>query len=173
MIRERINLHIKNNYERLKEIASRFSNSYDCYEDILQESLMYIVNLSDEKLQDIEPYLDKYIMQIIKLSFISKTSAYQMKYNKLKKQECIVYDILDYQIEDVGYDYEIDEKVSVIEKCLNDDCSFYEESVFKEYVYTDKSFNVISKECNIPVANVYETYKKALTKIRKKIKYKI
>lgn len=167
MIRERINKKIEDNYYIYKDIVMRFSNNYDCPEDILNETLLDILSLNDEKLEKIELFLDKYIVRILKLSFISKTSKYQQKYNKLLlKDEVEVNDLIKI---DEEYDTTIDDRLYIIEDILKKHCSWFEAEVFREYLYTKKSFDKISKECDIPSVSLWKAYRKALLKIKNKI----
>ncbi len=167
--RDIINAMITNNYNNLKIIANKFNNKKDEPEDILQESVMQILSQSDSKLEKYinnEVFLIKTIVKIIKLSFISRTSYYQNKYNKLVMQDTIEYNIVDLLMEDNDqYNHDIDEQLEDIEFILENELNFFHETLIREKKI--KSLNKISRDCGIPLSSVWKAHNRAMYKLKK------
>lgn len=169
--RETIQDLLTKGYSKYKNIAHRYYNGKDDPDDIVQETMMYILELKDEEIERIIPFLDRYIVQIIKFSFIGEKSAYQQKYNRMKMQTCDdVNFYADSLIADDEYNIDDDKLISQIEEILLDKCTWYQAEVFRTNVVDGKSFSQISKENNIPASSLWKTYNEAVEIINKNLK---
>lgn len=158
-IRDQVNQKITTNYNNYLCIAKSYSNKKDLPEDILHECLMYMLEFSDEKLETIYLYFDYYLANMIKLSFTSKTSKYQVKYNKM-----LYTDFDDYYFENIIDDNEEDNyivhyDINDIEKILIEKCDWLSREVFLRYVKQYKTFKKMSDDTNIPISSLYNSYK--------------
>jgi hypothetical protein len=177
---------INQNYNKYlaisKSIAYEFGSSE--HQDILHECILYVYEMSDDKILVMLPYFERYLMQMIKFSCQGKLSKYQQKYNKQQNDkniimESIQVDILD-DIEEpteesiktdslkTFMEYYIDQlkknPVKDLEKILNIlKINWYDKNVYCQYIKTNKSFKTLSKELLIPDTSLFTTY----TKVKK------
>lgn len=176
-IRQKLDALITLNYSKYLDIASQYK-SKDDPSDILQECLMEICEMNDTKLKKIFPYIEYYLIQMIKYSSLSKKSKYQHKYNHLIIDETI--DIKDYieknEVDDIeelalrkeSEEFEIETYEKII-KILNEHCNWYQRSIFLHYIESGKSFATIQKDTGIPMSSIYNTYNEAKQIIKKNL----
>lgn len=166
MDNSKFNEYITNNYEKLSMISKSISNERNDYEDVLHEAILAVYELNDEKKTEIYPYLEFYLIQVMKYSFYSKNSSYHRKYKMLETDNNIIH-LDDYELDSIIED--IDEPVSDItmadvEKVLKD-VDWYSREVFLRHLNDGKSFNKLSKETGIPASSLFNTYKTVKLKI--------
>jgi len=87
-IKKLLDIYISKKYNDLLSAAKKvkfYSNDY--IEDILHENLLYLYELSDEKLEKMlkEDSLHLYVSRCVKLSAVSESSKYQSKNQFFKK----------------------------------------------------------------------------------------
>ena len=81
-VRAKLNEKITANYAKYHEYCRNMANGKDDPDDVLQECLAEICSMSASKLETVIPYLDYYIIQMIKYSMRSRTSKYFYKYHR-------------------------------------------------------------------------------------------
>lgn len=157
---------IKNNYKKYLQFAKNMANGKDDPRDVLQECLLEIYEMTEKKQKEIIPYLEYYLIQMIKFSFRSNTSKYQQRYNKLKLSDNVSVETL---LSDDEEYVEVNVTVEEIEKILTDNCNWYEREVFLRYVNNKKSFKTMETETDIPASSLYNTYNKVKKILQEKL----
>lgn len=165
MINAKFNEYITKNYDKLLTISKNIGKSrMDCG-DVLHEAILTIYELNNEKKKEILPYLEFYLIQVIKYSFYSKNSSYYRKYKKLE----IDLNLINFEPEyfdTIAEELEITDDVSYsdVEKVLKT-VDWYSREVFLRHLKDGKSFNKLSKETGIPASSLFNTYKAVKLKI--------
>lgn len=162
------NKYLNDNYNRFLEYSYNIrKNSNDNPKDILQECLMYLLELPENKKKSLlsRNYIDFYLIKMIYLSYFSKKSKYQCKYNR------IIYDKnienMDYFKEDdneIIDDYDI--RLKLLYNILLTKCTYYEQQVFLQYHNKHKSFLNFQKATGIDDCSLWRVYNKVLKIIK-------
>lgn len=109
-----------------------------------------------------------YIINLLKRSITSETSAYHYEYNLYRDRK------VDIPLRDVAQKEYIDngEIEKYAEYILHTECNWFELEIFKRIVYDGYTFARFAKETNIPGTYLFITYTDVKRKLRKAIKNK-
>lgn len=190
--KQKVNDKITKDYKSFLKMAKNIVKTGE-YQDILHECLVEILEFDEDKLKDIFPYFEFYLIQMIKYSFRSKTSKYQQKYKKTN----LILDTNNYGFENkllfipenINYldknelnninlfdDSDSEdiktEKINEINKILVEKCTWYQRSVFLYKIENNLTFKKFEAVTKIPASSVFNTYKETLSIIRNNLKNK-
>ena len=166
-VRAKLNEKITANYAKYHEYCRNMANGKDDPDDVLQECLAEICSMSASKLETVIPYLDYYIIQMIKYSMRSRTSKYFYKYHR---NEVDASSMREARMREVEKDMYITENSDLeraeselaltarIRNILETKCDWYEREVFDRYVQEGKSFRKFAKETGIPATTLFNAY---------------
>lgn len=158
---------ITKNYDSYLRYAKRLCNKIDDPQDILQECIMYIYEIKDDKIEEILTYIDYYILQMIKFSAISVNSKYQRKYNLIKFDKTFnIEELKNIPVNEESYKIKEEDIMNI----LLTKCSWYEREVFLQYNRDNKTFKSFEEETGIPSSSLYKTYRKVKTILQTEIK---
>ena len=188
---------ITKNYEKFLNIARTLSPNE--YEDIVNECIIYLYDIEEQKLQKIKDYIEYYMIQMIKYSATSKTSKYQQKYHKIKLDENIESknitddeylkienfdepEPMEFKIGEISKNIDdrirrnfqkfVDKKITFktfINLTLENECSWYEREVFVRYHQKNITYREFSKETKIPLTSLFNAYSKTKRELEKKL----
>ena len=165
MINTKLNEYIIKNYDKLLTISKNIGRQRNDCEDVLHEAILTIYELNDEKKKEILPYLEFYLIQVIKYSFYSKNSSYYRKYKMLEIDLNVIHFEPEY-FDTISEELEKPSDISYldVEKILKT-MDWYSREVFLRHLKDGKSFNKLSKETGIPASSLFNTYKAVKIKI--------
>ena len=188
---------ITKNYKKFLNIARTLSPNE--YEDIVNECVIYLYEIDENKLQKIKDYIEYYMIQMIKYSATSKTSKYQQKYHKIKLDENVEAknitddeylkienfdepEPMEFKIGEISENIDrktkenfekfINKKITFktfINIILKDECSWYEREVFVRYHQKNTTYRDFSKETKIPLTSLFNAYNKTKKELEKKL----
>ena len=152
-------------YNKLQIIAKKICRNGEAT-DILNETVLKIYDMDKTKLRKLldTNNLHHYILRIIKLSVISKTSRYQQKYNRVRSVE------LPRDIE-----FEVDEEPEYSDVLLLkldeaiQKLPYDVRKVLEFRMYTDKTYEQFSKETYISPTMLWKLYQKALKQLKNEL----
>lgn len=165
-IRKEINKLINKKYDEYLQFAKNIKgSSKEEPQDILNECILYLLENEDNKLEKIISYIDWYIIRMIKHSFHSNTSSYQVKYNRIVFDKNIDVTNITNKDADDNYNFDIDKQLEQIEMNMQK-LTWYERAIFEKYTGEKTSWKKIEKETGIPASSANITYLKAIKKLR-------
>lgn len=163
-MKSKLDKFFNENYSNLLEIATTISGPDAS--DILNETVIEIYSLDEVKLKHLlkTDSLAYYIIRIIKLSYISPTSRYQRKYNRVKSTELPLHleNIPNEEPEWTEYDF------ILLEQSLNK-LPWVNQKIVEFRTQTDKTFKQFSEETFISTSMLFKIWKQSLNKLKEEI----
>lgn len=141
-----------------KELYELAQKLCECPDDLIQEVAMVILEMPDEKWQQINEggYLRFYVVRAMITMATSPRSSFNKLYNRHNHQE------IDHDRED--YDWEKEADISLIET-LMEELHWYEREVLKLWL-EEGSYRKVAKKVDIPYKSIGNTVNKAIETLR-------
>lgn len=159
------NEYIASKYESLKKAAFRIAQDREYALDLLHESLLYVMQSNKlDKLVE-EDTFEWYVITTMHKSVILPKSSFYKKYiaYKLNKKE-LLNNLSEVDATWIGSRLTNEQLDLLINRLPK-----FERMVFLEYIFSDFSYDQLSKETGIPKDYLYQTIKSAKRRIKNAI----
>lgn len=160
---EDINEFVTDNYNELMEITKKIAGNRSDSEDLCHETIIELLILPPDKQIHLlrTNSIKYYFIRIIKLSIISPSSRYQRKYGFNSVE--YLGDYIEYQnIPDSKYETFYDDIQDIIATKLRWDLKMIMDMRIQDLL----TFKEIQLRTKIPIASVFNLYKKAKEEIK-------
>jgi RNA polymerase sigma factor (sigma-70 family) len=159
----KIESYITRNYYELKKITKRITGNHELTDDLLHEVFLQLLNKETIKLNSYDDNTIKYyIVSIIRINWISKTSPFHYKIRKegLKNSEfhCNI------EVEDEQYDWERENLIQAMEISFTE-LNFFQKGLLELYLVLG-SVNKVAQQTEIPKSSVIKQIRKAKDTIK-------
>ena len=160
--------------ERLKEVAHNIAGNARDGDDALQELMVWIFEMPEEKLNKIYDGggLLWYCIRSLSLMLNSKNSRYYYKYRKF-------YELVDSNIQvgnvrDVSHDNQT-AKYKLLQDIddIVEDLYWYDKELFKLYYYSGNTLHGLAEQTGISRTSIFNTIKRVKEYIKKEINGKV
>ena len=164
---------LSNNYDKYLRFAVNMQNGTDEPHDVLQETMVELLEMPAAKQDKILPYLDYYVIQMIKYSFRSTTSKYYRKYRMLQLESGEFSNNREYEqasfeeFDSVKTDITFDLAERLL---IESGVSYFDRGTFMQYVSDPKlSWRAFSAKTGISDSSLFAAYCRARDVLRENV----
>jgi len=165
---------ISSNYDKYLRFANNMRNGKDDPQDVLQETMMELLDMPAQKQEKIMPYLDYYVIQMLKYSFRSTTSKYYRKYRMLQLESGEFSANREYEqsnFEEFDAAQSRDITFALAEQTLSEaGVSHFDKGVLMQYVSDPKlSWRAFATKTGISDSSLFAAFCRARDVLREKL----